>query len=98
MYSDTAAVAAVPAGATSAALFAPTQAAIGLAVLAALSLVIGVVLALLFMGFSVKGLAVAAAAGAAGFFLPDLLLYNAGVKRQQELQKGLASWYAPQQK
>ncbi len=33
---------------------------------------------------------VAAAAGAAGFFLPDLLLYNAGLKRQQELQKGLA--------
>ena len=36
------------------------------------------------------GLLVAAGAGAAGFFLPDLLLYNAGTKRQQELQKGLA--------
>ena len=27
---------------------------------------------------------------AAGFFLPDLLVYNLGVKRQQELQRGLA--------
>jgi tight adherence protein C len=31
----------------------------------------------------------AAVAGAAGFFLPDLLLYNAGVKRQEKLQKAL---------
>lgn len=46
MYSDHAAVAAVPAGATSAALFAPTQAAIGLAVLAAIALLLGVVLAM----------------------------------------------------
>ena len=37
---------------------------------------------LLLVGFSVKGLLFAAAAGAAGFFLPDLLLYNAGTKRQ----------------
>lgn len=55
-----------------------------------LGLVVGVVLALLLLGFGVRGLVVAAAAGSAGFFLPDLLLYNAGVKRQQELQKGLA--------
>src|SRR6478609_4296497 len=55
-----------------------------------LGLVIGVVLALLIVGFSLKGLLIAVAAGAAGFFLPDLLLYNAGMKRQQELQKGLA--------
>jgi tight adherence protein C len=55
-----------------------------------LGLVIGVVLALLFLGFNVRGLIVAAAAGAVGFFIPDLLLYNTGVKRQQELQKGLA--------
>ena len=39
-------------------------------------------------GFSLTGLLIAAAAGAAGFFLPDLLLYNAGVKRQEELQQG----------
>ncbi len=55
-----------------------------------LGLVIGAILALLIMGFSVKGLIIAVAAGAVGFFLPDLLLYNAGMKRQQELQKGLA--------
>ncbi len=28
--------------------------------------------------------------GAAGFFLPDLLVYNAGTKRQEAIQKGLA--------
>jgi len=31
----------------------------------------------------------AALAGAAGFFLPDVLLYNAGVKRQEKLQRAL---------
>jgi tight adherence protein C len=55
-----------------------------------LGLVIGVVLALLLMGLDLRGLLLACAAGAGGFFLPDLLLYNAGAKRQQELQKGLA--------
>jgi tight adherence protein C len=55
-----------------------------------LGLVIGVVLSFLFFGFGIRGLVVAALAGAAGFFLPDLLLYNAGTKRQQDLQKGLA--------
>jgi hypothetical protein len=44
MYSDSAAVAAVPAGATSAALFAPGQAAIGLAIVAALAMLLGVLL------------------------------------------------------
>ena len=28
-------------------------------------------------------------AGAAGFFLPDVLLYNAGIKRQEKIQKAL---------
>lgn len=55
-----------------------------------LGLVVGAVLALLVLGINVRGIVVAAAAGAAGFFLPDLLLYNTGVKRQHELQKGLA--------
>ena len=55
-----------------------------------LGMVVGVVLALLVLGFNLRGLLVAVAAGAAGFFLPDLILYNTGVKRQQELQKGLA--------
>lgn len=55
-----------------------------------LGLVAGVVLPLLFLGFDVTGLMVAAGAGIFGFFLPDILLYNAGVKRQQEMRKGLA--------
>lgn len=44
MYTDSAAVAAVPAGATSAALFAPGQAAFGLALVAALAMILGVLL------------------------------------------------------
>lgn len=55
-----------------------------------LALVIFAVVALVVMGFSLKGLFVAVAAGAAGFFLPDLLVYNAGSKRQTELSRGLA--------
>ncbi|MEU4194818.1 type II secretion system F family protein [Kribbella sp. NPDC026611] len=31
----------------------------------------------------------AAVAGSAGFFLPDILLYNAGIKRQEKIQKAL---------
>lgn len=40
--------------------------------------------------FSVPWLIVGAAAGGAvGFFLPDLLLYNAGVKRQEKIHRAL---------
>jgi tight adherence protein C len=45
---------------------------------------------LLFGGLSSKGLLWAAVGGALGFFLPDLLLYNQGVKRQEDLRRGLA--------
>src|SRR3954447_8059447 len=38
------------------------------------------------IGFLVVG---AAAAGAVGFFLPDILLYSAGIKRQEKIQKAL---------
>lgn len=55
-----------------------------------LGLVAGAILALVVLGFGFRGLIVAAAAAAAGFFLPDLLVYNAGVKRQTEMRKGLA--------
>lgn len=41
-------------------------------------------------GLSVRGLLYALIAGAAGLFLPDLLVYNAGIKRQEELRRGLA--------
>jgi tight adherence protein C len=53
-------------------------------------LLVGAVLGLAFGGFSVRGVVIAAAAGAAGFFLPDLLLMNLGQKRQEELRLGLA--------
>jgi tight adherence protein C len=54
------------------------------------SLILGVVLGLSLGGVAVQGLLYAAAGGAGLFFLPDLLVYNAGLKRQQELRKGMA--------
>lgn len=41
-------------------------------------------------GGSVRLLILAMVGAAAGFFLPDLLVYNAGVKRQKKLGEGLA--------
>ncbi|HEY5474868.1 MAG TPA: type II secretion system F family protein [Candidatus Limnocylindrales bacterium] len=41
-------------------------------------------------GLTARGLLIAIAAAAAGFFLPDLLLYNIAVHRQEELRRGLA--------
>ena len=41
-------------------------------------------------GFGFRGLLFALAGAAAGFYLPDLLLYNTGLKRQEELRLGLA--------
>ena len=55
------------------------------------SLLIGGLLGLFFGGgLTAKGLLIMIAAGAGGFFLPDLLLYNVAVKRQEELRRGLA--------
>jgi tight adherence protein C len=53
-------------------------------------LLIGGIVGLVVGGFSVKGLLIAGAAAAAGFYLPDLLLINLGMKRQEELRRGLA--------
>lgn len=53
-------------------------------------LVVGALIGLFFGELSLRGLLFAAAGGAAGFYLPDLLLYNAGQKRQEELRLGLA--------
>ena len=53
-------------------------------------LLLGALGFLLFGGLSVKGILLAVVLGAAGFFLPDLLIYNAGIKRQDQLRKGLA--------
>ncbi|MFL6165309.1 MAG: type II secretion system F family protein [Ornithinibacter sp.] len=55
-----------------------------------LGLVVGGILGLVLFGLDLSGLFFAALAGAVGFFVPDLLVYNAGVKRQDEMRKGLA--------
>jgi tight adherence protein C len=54
------------------------------------SMIVFAVIGLLMGGLSLTGVIVAVVAGAAGLFLPDLLLYNAGLKRQDQLRTGLA--------
>jgi tight adherence protein C len=54
------------------------------------ALVVGALLGLLFGGLSLKGMLFAGAGAALLFFLPDLLLMNMGMKRQDELRRGLA--------
>lgn len=61
-----------------------------LGVKGALMLLLGVLGLAMFGGLSLQGLLAAAALGAAGFFVPDLLVYNTGVKRQDQLRRGLA--------
>lgn len=56
----------------------------------AIAMVLAAFVAVVLLGFGVRGLLAAAGAGLAAFFLPDLLVYNLGAKRQQELIKGLA--------
>jgi tight adherence protein C len=53
-------------------------------------LLIGGLLGLIIGGPTLRGLLFAAGGAAIGLFLPDLLLYNAGIKRQDELRRGLA--------
>ena len=55
-----------------------------------IGLVLGGVLALVIFGFGIVGILAAAVFAAVGFFLPDLLVYNMGLKRQTEMRKGLA--------
>jgi tight adherence protein C len=50
----------------------------------------GVIGFLLGGGASLTGLVFGLVGGAAGLFLPDLLVYNAGLKRQDQLRTGLA--------
>ena len=56
----------------------------------AVAMVVAAFVAVVLLGFDLRGLLVAAVAALAGFFLPDLLVYNAGAKRQQQLTKSLA--------
>lgn len=53
-------------------------------------LLVGVGLGFLWQGLDLWGVVAMAALGALGFWLPDLLVYNAGLRRQEELRKGLA--------
>ncbi|GAA4109683.1 hypothetical protein GCM10022415_02990 [Knoellia locipacati] len=50
----------------------------------------GAALGLLFGGLSLLGLLAAAGLGAAAFFLPDLLIYNSALRRQEEVRRGFA--------
>jgi len=53
-------------------------------------LVVGLLVGLLIGGFSIRGIAWMALLGVCGLFLPDLLVYNAGLRRQDELRRSLA--------
>jgi tight adherence protein C len=52
-------------------------------------LVVGAVLLGLTGGLGARGLLLAVAGGAAGFWLPDLLVYNAGLRRQERMRRTL---------
>ncbi|MGZ4653777.1 type II secretion system F family protein [Oryzihumus sp.] len=54
------------------------------------ALLVGAGAGLLLGGIGPRGVVFLLAAGAAAFHLPDLLLYNAGLHRQDELRRGLA--------
>lgn len=55
-----------------------------------MALLLGAALGILYTGFDLGGILIAAALGAVGFFVPDLLLYNAGLHRQERTAKDLA--------
>lgn len=54
------------------------------------ALLMGVLLGLFYGGLSVKGAFLALLLATALFYLPDLLIYNVGVRRKDSLQRGLA--------
>lgn len=54
-------------------------------------LFVGAAIGLAIGGLSLRGLGFAGGGGIFLFFLPDLLLYNLGLKRQSELRMGLAN-------
>jgi len=53
-------------------------------------LLLGGLLGIFFGGMSLKGVLYAGLGGAAGFLLPDLMVFNLGAKRQEVLRRGLA--------
>lgn len=53
-------------------------------------LLIGLALGFLWQGLTLTGLVAMAVLGTFAFFLPDILVYNAGARRQEQLRKGLA--------
>lgn len=55
-----------------------------------MALLLGMALGFLYAGLSLGGLLLALVLGAIGFFVPDLLLYNAAIRRQEKTSKGLA--------
>jgi len=55
-----------------------------------IGLVLGAVVGLLYGGLSLTGLLFAGAAATALFFLPDLLIYNVALRRQQKLRGSFA--------
>lgn len=54
------------------------------------ALILGVVFGLVYGDLTMTGLMYALAGGAGLFFLPDLLIYNIALKRQEQTSKGLA--------
>ncbi len=54
------------------------------------ALLVGVLIGVLYGGFTFKSLVYGLLLGAGLFFLPDLLLYNAGMRRQEATSKSLA--------
>lgn len=60
------------------------------AIKGALPIVLAVLGLLVFGGLTPAGVLAAGGLLVAGFFLPDLLIYNLGLKRQEELRRGLA--------
>ena len=54
------------------------------------ALLVGALLGLGYGGLEAKGLLYALVGGVVFFFLPDLLIYNLGLKRQEETSRSLA--------
>jgi len=53
-------------------------------------LLVGGLVGILYGGLSLRGVMFGAAGAAAGFLLPDVMVYNIGAKRQEVLRRGLA--------